>query len=106
MTRPIMEPNPQRADAALDFATQQLFRRPAPTSSAGLSFCYAETSSVSSGSVPASGNIVANFGTGTNFKTNDPIVFPSVYHDTGKTPEYGIRIPANMLVEVSTWLQL
>jgi len=41
MTRPIMEPNPQRADASLDFATQQLFRRPASGSSIpGNEWCF------------------------------------------------------------------
>lgn len=107
MTRPIFEPAVQREIAAAQYASQQLFRRPAPTPGAsGLSFCYAEKSSTSSGSVPSSGNYVVDFHVSTGFKTNDAATFPGIYHDTGKTPEYGIRIPANFLVEVAVWLQL
>lgn len=40
MTRPIYEPNPQRATASLDFGEQQLFRRPAPRGANGLPYCY------------------------------------------------------------------
>jgi hypothetical protein len=72
--------------------------------SSSIPFARAETSSVAvSGSL--SSNWVADFGTGTNFKTNSDLL-PSIFHDTGKTPAYGIQVPANTLVEVTTWLQL
>jgi hypothetical protein len=69
------------------------------------SFCVAETSSVSVSGL-AFGNWIPDLSTGTTFRTNDAATFPAIYHDTGKTPAYGIQIPANTLVEVTCWLQL
>lgn len=107
MTQPIQEPSTSRSVSGLGWGERQLARRPAPPAAAGtgLSFCYAAKNSVSVTGL-ADSFYIADFSTGTTFKTNDGTVFPSIYHDAGKTPEYGIRIPANFLVEVSTWLQL
>lgn len=41
MTRPIYEPSLQRTDARLAYGTQQLFRRPAPSSAGGGQLPYA-----------------------------------------------------------------
>lgn len=77
---------------------------PIPGLSTGLSFCYAQKSATSSGSVSSSSFAVANYGASTTFKTNDSTIFPSIYHDTGKTPEYGIRLLANYLYRVENWV--
>lgn len=103
MTAPRQEPSTKRDIVGLGWGERQLARRPAPVApTSGLSFCYAEKS-ISGVTGSLNGSYVADLSSAT-FKTNDSTTFSNIYHDAGKTPEYGIRIPADKLVKVYTWL--
>lgn len=104
MTAPVQEPSSQRTLSGLGWGERQLARRPAPPapSGAGLSFAYAEVTNSGVGGLLNSFR-VADLN-GADFYSNDYTTFSGVYHDAGKTPEYGLRVPANKLVKVYSWI--
>jgi hypothetical protein len=77
MTRPIYEPNPQRQGASLEFGQQQLYRRPAPTTQAGMEIksivCSSNAQQVIAGA--DFGNLIWQVNNNRNPECFTPIVF-------------------------------